>query len=450
MQLKLCNSLLKKSPSTNQVAVIQHQLYVGRLIMTTQVPEEQRKCVQPDASQVAGAVVPHVVQANLGQQQSVLGGFQEKQEGFSRRSSGARSEQQQISSPRQWRLPLPKLRSLVRTKSSQEERIESGRRVDLEEGFPTQTPQKVDDTPAASSNSGMPPNAFEQEEVRFSTASPSGHPESENKSGNEKLGRRSLPKLNLFGRTASGLFKRSKDKDFEDEQPQLPAVSGNVVCESNQQVNSAQQRHKDGARSQHEPSTAILPQLEEKVAHGTSLDQEHLVWVDQGSVNIPQSDVPDRQARATATVPAEAAHKDQLKVTDQDCGKESDLEEGEFYDVHDNNVTGADRVGESEDGAKLGQLEDEEGEIPEPTVPSTSSAPGSPRITPGFTLIKLKQCNEILFYRIGKRRLPSLKLSPGTALNDSKREAAFKDLLENISQEQVIPEINIPIPQLQS
>merc|ERR1719391_727080 len=129
VQLKLCNSLLKKSPSTNQV------------------PEEQRKCVQPDAPQVADAVVPHVVQANLGQQQSVLEGFQEKQEGSNLRSSGARSEQKQISSPRQWRLPLPKLRSLVRTKSSQEERIESGRMVDLEEGFPTQTPQKVDDTP---------------------------------------------------------------------------------------------------------------------------------------------------------------------------------------------------------------------------------------------------------------------------------------------------------------
>ena len=37
----------------------------------------------------------------------------------------------------------------------------------------------------------------------------------------------------------------------------------------------------------------------------------------------------------------------------------------------------------------------------------------------------------------GKRRLPPLKLSPGTALNDSKREAAFQDLLDGISQEQV-------------
>ena len=37
----------------------------------------------------------------------------------------------------------------------------------------------------------------------------------------------------------------------------------------------------------------------------------------------------------------------------------------------------------------------------------------------------------------GKKRLPSLKLSPGTDLNDSKREAALKELLDSISEEQV-------------
>ena len=41
-----------------------------------------------------------------------------------------------------------------------------------------------------------------------------------------------------------------------------------------------------------------------------------------------------------------------------------------------------------------------------------------------------------------KRRLPPLKLSPGTALNDSKREAALKEMLDGISQEEnVVPSL---------
>ena len=40
------------------------------------------------------------------------------------------------------------------------------------------------------------------------------------------------------------------------------------------------------------------------------------------------------------------------------------------------------------------------------------------------------------FYCPAKRRLPPLKLSPGTALNDSKREAALKEMLDGISQEE--------------
>ena len=47
-----------------------------------------------------------------------------------------------------------------------------------------------------------------------------------------------------------------------------------------------------------------------------------------------------------------------------------------------------------------------------------------------------------LCHNSGKRRLPPLKLSPGTALNDSKREAALKELLDGISQEQdVVPSL---------
>ena len=148
------------------------------------------------------------------------------------------------------------------------------------------------------------------------------------------------------------------------------------------------------------------------------------MWVD----DVPQSNVFNQQA--CATVPTEARDQQgQLKVADQDCGKDSYLEGGEFFDADCNDVAGADTVVE-------GHLEVEEGEISEASVPATSSTstPTKPHITPGFTL---NDSIAIDLYSVGKRRLPPLKLSPGTALNDSKREAAYKELLESITQEQV-------------
>ena len=317
------------------------------------------RSIQPDASNVADDVAPHV-QANwsLQQSRSLLGGDEPKQES-SQLSAG--SLQQQAPTPRLWRLPLPKLKSLIRPWSTPEG---STTRTDFEESSPAQTPQqKVAHTPSTTSSN----SATSEQELRGSSeASPCTHADSENKFGNDKLVRKSVPKLNLFGSSACRVFKRTQDKDSVDGQSQLPAVSGKVTCDSNQVVHAQQ-------RSQ---------QWEDKVAaQGIQSDP---VWEDESHVvDVPQSHAYNQQA--CATVSTEAGQQ----LADQDCGKESDLEEGEFYDADGNNDTAVECGHEVEEG----QLEVEEGEITEASLPATSSTPASPRITPGFTSIKLKHCN---------------------------------------------------------
>ena len=322
--------------------------------------EEPRRSVQPDVSQISAVLAPHVQAGwNAQQRQSLLGGDQEKQESP---LPIARRDQQQRPPTRQWRLPLPKLKSLVRPKSTPEPKVE--RSTDLEEGSSSQTPQKIGDTPSATSSNSTMFTGFEQEEMRSSAASPCAQADSENKFGINKLGRKSVPKLNFF--SGSGLFKRSKDKDSVDGQSQLPPVSGNVSCDSNQQVRLQQ-------RSQ-------TP-----------------VWVD----DVPQSNVFNQQACATVSTEA-GDQQEQLKVADQDCGKESDLEEGEFFDAVCKDVAGAGTVVEGGNDVEEGHLEVEEGERSEASLPATSSisAPTSPHITPGSsTLIELKHCNWSVFHR---------------------------------------------------
>ena len=320
-----------------------------------QVPEE----AYGNASNSADAVVPPVqADGSLQQRQCLLSGDEQRQES-SRSQFSAEADQLQSPTPRLRRLPLPKLKSLVRPKSTLEK---SSRRTDLEEGFPAQTPQqRVDHTPSApSSNSAM------------------------------SVVRNSVPKLNFLGCSAGGFFKRTQDKDSVDGQPQLPAVRGNVTCDSNQEVHAQQ-------RSQQVLSALVSPQLKEKKAQGISSAREHLVWDDEGHVDGSQYHVYKRQAGAGAAVSTEADQ--QLKVTDQDCGKESVQEEGEYSGADDNDVAGADTAVECENEVEEGQLEVEEGEISEASLPATSFTPASPRITQGITLIKLKHCNLFVLYR---------------------------------------------------
>merc|ERR1719158_1148233 len=117
---------------------------------------------------------------------------------------------------------------------------------------------------------------FGQEETRPSIAPPCAHATTENMSDNDKLGRKSVPKLNFFSRSSGGLFKKSKDKDSVDEQP---AVGG----DSNQQVRLQQ-------RSLESLSDLVSPQLEEKLEQRIpSEEHQPPVWVDEGHVDVPRS-----------------------------------------------------------------------------------------------------------------------------------------------------------------
>ena len=210
--------------------------------MCRKVSEEQPRCIQPDSPDAADAVAPPV-QADLGQQQtqsqcegnqqkpklpqmsspsrrieSQWGGEQEKPGGDQQRKPQSpqmsicprRSEQQQqASSLRLWRLPLPKLKSLVRlNRSTPEQTVGSARMTDVEQGFPSQMQQK-EELSTTSTNRAI--STMNEQEDRRSSIAPLGEqPDSEKTSGNEELGRKSVPKLNLFG--PGGLFKKSKNK----------------------------------------------------------------------------------------------------------------------------------------------------------------------------------------------------------------------------------------------
>ena len=343
--------------------------------MASQVFEEQQRSVQPVTSKVADVVTP-ISQADWGQEQrqSPWVGDQQKQE-LSQTSSGSRSELQGPS-PRLCRLPLPKLKSLVRPKSIPDQSVESGRMTNFDESVPSQILQKFDYTPSpSSSNNGSVSTMVEQEDSRSSTGFRCGHPDSENNSGNDRFVRKSVPKLNLIGRC--GLFKMSMDKVLVERQP---GASGDVSCDLKNKQVSTQHRHVDDGSCQQEFSDAISPQLEAKVSRGISVEQEHLALKSRvDKVHIEDSHPEAFNEQAHSTVPTQVDQPDQYKDADQDCGKESDMEE-KFYDA-----VGDDVAGPCENNGDVCEVA-EGMNYDEADVPPTSSESTSPRITPGFIL----------------------------------------------------------------
>jgi len=396
VQLKLGTALLKKSPHSNEM------------------PKEQPRSIQPASPDAADAVASPV-QADLGQQQTQLQwdgdqqrpkspqmssiesqwyGEQQKPVGDQQRKPQSpqmsicprRSEQQQASSQRLWRLPLPKLKSLVRLNRSTPEQ------TDVEQGSPTQMQQKKEDhTLSTTSTDKAMSTMNEQEDRRSSLAPPCAYPDSEKTSGNEELGCKSVPKLNLF--SSAGLFKRSKNKDLVDGLQHLPS---NISCDSIKQPHT-QQRQDDGENCGQKLSGLVLPQSEKEVPQGNEVNAE-----------VSQSDIYNQHA--STTVPTQEDQQRQSKVADQDCREEGELEEDAFYNADGDDV--------AESGTMHGEGNGlEEGEIYETDLPTTSTSSSSPGTTPG------------------KRRLPPLNMSPGSELS-SKREVALKELLGGTLQEQ--------------
>ena len=366
--------------------------------MCRKVSEEQLRCIQSGSPDAAEAVAPPL-QADLGQQQTQLQweGYQQKSEspqtssiesqwyGQQQKPVGdqqrkpqspqmsicpRRSEQQQASSQRLWRLPLPKLKPLVRlNRSTPEQTVGSARMTDVEQGSLSQMQQKEDHTLSTTSTNRAMSITNEQEDRRSSIAPPCARPDSEKTSGNEELGRKSVPKLNLFG--PGGLFKRSKNKDLVDG---LQHLSSNISCDSIKQPHT-QQRQDDGENCGQKLSDLVLPQSEKEVPQGNEVNAE-----------VPQSDIYNQHA--STTVPTQEDQQRQSKVADQDCREEGELEEDAFYSADGDDV--------AESGIMHGEGNGlEEGEIYEADLPTTSTTSSSPGTTPGFPLNEFKLCNII-------------------------------------------------------
>ena len=218
---------------------------------------------------------------------------------------------------------------------------------------------KEDHTLSTTSTNSAISTMNEQEDRRSSIAPPCAHPDSEKTSGNEELGRKSVPKLNLFG--PGGLFKRSKNKDLVDGLQHLPS---NISCDSMKQPHT-QQRQDDGVNFGQKPSDLVLPQSEKEVPQGNEVNAE-----------VSQSDIYIQQA--CTTVPTQEDQQRQSKVADQDCREEGELEEDAFYNADNEDV--------AESGTMHGEGNGlEEGEIYEADLPTTSITSSSPGTTPGFT-----------------------------------------------------------------
>merc|ERR1719234_1258558 len=146
-----------------------------------------------------------------------------------------------------------------------------------------------------------------------------------------------------------------------------------------------------------------LPPLELEQGTPSEVEQVASKSQDGKSHNHEVSHSHDTNQQAQASVPPHADQLNRGVVAGQHGGAACDYEEEEFYDAD----AGPVKVDGGENGL-------DDGRTMGAPLPSASS----PRTTPA------------------KRRLPPLKLSPGTALNDSKREAAMKEMLDGISQEE--------------
>jgi len=230
----------------------------------------------------------------------------------------------------------------------------------------------------------------------------------ENNPDHAKLDGKSLPKLNLFGRSTmwNNVVKRQENMEKNQQQCSSTALlttnEENLLAEDNttnmkpdRRVGPQQQCAANGI-SQQGFTRLATPLLE--VEQGISSEVEQMASNAEdgkGHTEVSHSQALNQQAQAS--VPTHADQFNRREVGAQRGGSACDHEEEEFYDADAGSENGLD------DGRTL--------EAPLPSAPS-------PRTTPA------------------KRRLPPQKLSPGTALNDSKREAAMKEMLDGISQEE--------------
>ena len=318
--------------------------------MTAQAHEEQQRSIEPSKALATEAPV----QADLGYQPGfpqMMGSNQQKQE-QSGMSYGAASQQLGPSAG-VGRLPLPKLKTLVRSKSNSEQVVENTQAANIE-GTSSQMQQRKDFTLSTSSYNSALSTQAENSVSSSARASPPGvvHADIKTKCDYVKLGGKSLPKLNLF--------TRSEDKNVVD-------------------------RQEDMEKNRQQCSSVMLLTTDEELPHLVSppseVEQEIPSEVEQvaskaldgiGPMEVSHSH--DSNQQAQASVPSQADHLKRHEVVSQHGGAACDFEEGEFYDAEGGNLHGCDKVDGEENDVDEGRTLE---------APSISS----PRSTPGFILI---------------------------------------------------------------
>ena len=241
---------------------------------TPQVHEEQQRSIEPSKAVAASAPV----QADLGHQQGfpqMMGCNQQKQE-QSGLSCGAASQQLGPSAG-VGRLPLPKLKTLVKSKSNSEQGVENTLVANIE-GTSSQMQRGEDLTPTSSFyNDALSTQA--KNLVISSSKAPSPcvvetRSNIENKSVHGKLEGMGFPKLKLFDRSTKDEYLVDRQEDIEKNHQQCSAhvlsttnednlvAKDNVTNRKPDQRNCPQQMSATGGVSQHVFSHLASPPLE--------------------------------------------------------------------------------------------------------------------------------------------------------------------------------------------
>ena len=345
---------------------------------TPQVHEEQQRSIEPSKAVAASAPV----QADLGHQQGfpqMMGCNQQKQE-QSGMSYGAASQQLGPSAG-VGRLPLPKLMTLVKSKSNSEQGVENTLVANIE-GTSSQMQRGEDLTPTSSFyNDALSTQA--KNLVISSSKAPSPcvvetRSNIENKSVHGKLEGMGFPKLKLFDRSTKDeyLVDRQEDMEKNHQQCSAPVLSttneDNLVAKDNvtnrkpDQRNCPQQMSATGGISQQGFSHLASPPLP---SDGEQVASKVLDGND--GMEVSHSRGYNQQVQGSVT--SQADQLNMQEVSGQRGGAACDYEEGEFYDAEDGNFHGSEKFGE--------ENEVDEGRTLE--APSKSS----PRTTPGVILI---------------------------------------------------------------
>ena len=278
------------------------------------------------------------------------------------------------------RLPLPKLKTLVRSKSNSEQGVENTLAANIE-GPSSQMQQRKDFTSTSSSYDDALSTQAKNPVISSSKAPSPCVAETksdiENKSVNGKLDGMSFPKLKLFDRSTKGKNLVDRQEDVEKNHQQCSATAlltnnednllakDNVINRKPDHRHCPQQMSATGGISQQGFSHLASPPLP---SDGEQVATKVLDGND--GMEVSHCRGYNQQVQGSVTSPADQLNMQE--VSDQRGGAACDYEEGEFYDAEDGNFHGSEKFGQENDVDEGRTLE----------APSKSS----PRTTPGVIL----------------------------------------------------------------